>query len=180
MFIQVAYVPALILAIRVLTGNVLASFSERDLFKYPEAKDSINMVKIAAAMATKSVMGKSPHGDSSPRHGLVRLSVASGRMWTKPVAKITPAANAFTNMKKLLSDLRPKIGKQTPNTPATKMEKIAPILYLRIVAFSVAEPPPLEPPHSFSSSVAETRSGRIDKEKMKAETTRGWLLGILN
>lgn len=54
--------------------------------------------------------------------------MASGSIWTKPVAKITPAANALTNKKNLLSDLRPKIGKQTPNTPARKIEKTAPIL----------------------------------------------------
>ncbi|VFR00733.1 unnamed protein product [Cuscuta campestris] len=47
--------------------------------------------------------GIRPTASRACRHRLPELSNGSGSTWTNPVAKITPAANAFTRTKRLLS-----------------------------------------------------------------------------
>ncbi|URD82142.1 hypothetical protein MUK42_07603 [Musa troglodytarum] len=60
--------------------------------KYPVATVSIISVAIAATIAPNPANGNFCQGLGS-RHEEVRRSKASGRMWTKPVARMTPAAN---------------------------------------------------------------------------------------
>lgn len=72
----------------------------------------------------------------SGRHESVRASVASGSMWTKPVARITPAAKALAAKNKLESVRRnrrffPTRGMAMPATPARRMVAIATILRAR-------------------------------------------------
>ncbi|KAH0914141.1 hypothetical protein HID58_028587 [Brassica napus] len=51
------------------------------------------MVRIIADMDTTPTIGKSPQAGSSPRQELVRLSMASGRMWRKgAMRQIEPIA----------------------------------------------------------------------------------------
>jgi len=83
-------------------------------------------------MATKPVKGNFPHGFSL-RQGEVKLSYASGSMWTNPVARITPAAKALTMKNMSFLGLRAGIlllsnGRLTPRAPATSTEAIDPSL----------------------------------------------------
>lgn len=86
---------------------------------------------MAAIIAVKPAKGKSCQGWQSKEED-VKFSKASGKMWTKPVARMTPAAKAFITKKKSFSGeitgihlLR--IGRQMPIEPATRMEKMAAI-----------------------------------------------------
>lgn len=70
----------------------------------------------------------------------VNADVASGSMWTNPVARITPAAKALAAKKRLVSVLRnlrffPINGMATPIIPAKRMEAMATNLRMR-AAFS--------------------------------------------
>lgn len=69
----------------------------------------------------------------SGKHESVSADVASGNMWTKPVARMTPAAKALA-AKKVLESVRrkrrflPNKGMATPASPAVRMAAIATIL----------------------------------------------------
>ncbi|KAH6785244.1 hypothetical protein C2S51_037699 [Perilla frutescens var. frutescens] len=83
-------------------------------------------------MAINPVNGKSFHGCSSI---FVKLSKASGKTCMNPVDRITPAANAFTMKKRLLSGLNAgnllaATGRHTPAAPATRIDASAAALYL--------------------------------------------------
>jgi hypothetical protein len=103
-------------------------------------------VPSAASMATNPGNGKRRHG-AAGRQGSVSASSASCSMWTKPVARITPAANAFTSTNAPPVEeeeeeapcpwqRRPTSGIATPVAPATSMVTTNTILSLSAAASS--------------------------------------------
>lgn len=99
-------------------------------------KSASSVVK-AAIIAMKPAKGKVDQGISG-RQGLDNADMASGSMWTNPVARMTPAAKALMAKKKLESVLRsrqflPTSGTADPRVPARKMEAMATILRIRAV-----------------------------------------------
>lgn len=88
-------------------------------------------------MAKNSGKGNFLHGNSG-RHGSERASEPPESMWTNPVARITPAANALAPLISPPVDGRrvPTRGRETPNAPATSMDAIAAYLRVRAAASS--------------------------------------------
>lgn len=83
----------------------------------------------AAIIAKNPVKGNFLHGYDG-RHGSLSASDASLSMWTKPVARMTPAAKALAATKRLLSVRRnrqcfPTRGMATPAKPQMRMEAMA-------------------------------------------------------
>ncbi|OAY83087.1 hypothetical protein ACMD2_09585 [Ananas comosus] len=83
----------------------------------------------ADAMATNPAKGKARQGERGTQ-GEVRASKAAGRMWTRPVARMTPAAKAFTAKNASLSARsactdRPAIGMTTPAAPDDRIAATA-------------------------------------------------------
>ena len=122
-------------------------------------------VPIADIMATSPVNGNFPQG-FSPRQGEVSLSNASGSMWMKPVARITPAAKALIMKKMWFSGFRagtffPSRGMLTPAAPATRMEAIAASLYLS------DSPPLLGWSECSASSHEQSDKTKLGRKKMR-------------
>lgn len=116
-------------------------------------------------MAAKPAKGKLCQGLSF-KQGEVRLSKPSGKMWMKPVARMTPAAKALMIKKTSLSGEiagihLPRIGRQTPMAPATRMEKTAMIFRGR--ALDLSRPSSSEE----QSQSAWAKRGRRSSEAMK-------------
>uniref|UniRef100_A0A0A9HP79 Uncharacterized protein n=1 Tax=Arundo donax TaxID=35708 RepID=A0A0A9HP79_ARUDO len=80
-------------------------------------------------MATNPGNGNRRHG-AAGRQGLESACSASCSMWTNPVARMTPAANALAATNAALSvrstrRFRPARGRPTPSTPATSIDAMA-------------------------------------------------------
>jgi len=115
-------------------------------------------------MAARPVKGNFPHG-SSFKHGLLKLSNASGRIWINPVDKITPAAKALIKKNQLLPGVRlgmflPAIGRDTPMALEMRMAMMAPILYLIVMLFGSWVRSSASQVHSPATWVARGRSAR--------------------
>ncbi|KAL0917189.1 hypothetical protein M5K25_012236 [Dendrobium thyrsiflorum] len=81
---------------------------------------------MADIIATNPAKGKPCQG-SAGRQGDVRRLKASGRMWMRAVARITPAAKDLIAKKRSCSGWRkaterPRMGMRTPTAPAARME----------------------------------------------------------
>ncbi|PKU80523.1 hypothetical protein MA16_Dca027008 [Dendrobium catenatum] len=81
---------------------------------------------MADIIATNPANGKLCQG-SAGRQGDVRRLKASGRMWMRAVARITPAAKDLIAKKRSCSGWRkaterPRMGMRTPTAPAARME----------------------------------------------------------
>ncbi|OAY83532.1 hypothetical protein ACMD2_00257 [Ananas comosus] len=90
-------------------------------------------VAIAPTMAPNPAKGNFCQTLSSPpRQSEVRSSNASGRMWMKPVARMTPAAKALiakntSRSGRSAGTVRLRCGRQQPMAPQTRMETKAAI-----------------------------------------------------
>ncbi|KAJ0590664.1 hypothetical protein HanIR_Chr04g0200001 [Helianthus annuus] len=130
---------------------------------------------MVATIAINPVKGKSPHGCSF-KHGDVKLSNASGSTCIKPVANMTPAANALIIKKPSFSGLKagttlPMKGIHTPRAPATRMEASAMSLYLRASLFL--------PSFSSGSQVHSANTWMVIISKSKKATKATFLVPIL-
>lgn len=120
-------------------------------------------------MAKNPANGNFDHGYSG-RQEFDRALVPPDNMWTNPVARIMPAANALRAMNRLPSVLRnflcfPTSGIAIPRTPAIRMQAMATSLSLKAVAESLHEAS-----RSFneSQSLVEMESV-IDRRKNSAQ-----------
>ncbi|CAA6672808.1 unnamed protein product [Spirodela intermedia] len=102
-------------------------------------------------MAKKPGKGNADQGKRG-RQGSVNASCESARTWTNPVARMTPAANAFETTKRPDSARRnrqlvPTRGSVTPATLETRITAMAIIFNLSAASSSLhsaASPPPEE------------------------------------
>ncbi|KAJ0928548.1 hypothetical protein HanRHA438_Chr04g0195321 [Helianthus annuus] len=130
---------------------------------------------MVATIAISPVKGKSPHGCSF-KHGFVNLSNASGSTCIKPVANMTPAANALIIKKPSFSGLKagttlPMKGIHTPSAPATRMEASAMSLYWRASFFL--------PSFSSGSQGHLAKTWVVIMSKNKKETKASFPMPIL-